>query len=304
MSAGRALRALLRQDRAIQVPTIYDGLTARVAAAAGFEVIAVTGNGASASMLGKPDIGLVTLTESAAMARNIANSVDVPVIYDADTGYGSALNVIRAVREFESAGVAGIHLEDQVTPKRCGVLPVPIPVVAEDEYLGKIEAAVWARRDPEFVLIARTDAKSTLGLEAAAARARRAIEAGADAALVIGARSTEELRYVAEQVGAPLALLVEERGPAADLSLETIRALGYRLALYPGAVRYSVVAAVRRVLTALREEGTTAAHRAQMVSPEEWNEVLGLPEMFELEQRFVRGSGAAEEAQATGLPNS
>jgi 2-methylisocitrate lyase-like PEP mutase family enzyme len=294
MSAGRALRSLLQPGRITQVPSVYDGLTARLAAATGFEALSVTGNGVSASALGQPDVGLVTLVESAAMARNIAAAVEIPVIYDADTGYGSALNVIRTVRELEAGGVAGIKLEDQVTPKRCGVLPVPMPVVSEADYLGKIEAAAWARRDPDFVLLARTDAKSTLGLEAAAMRARRAIEAGADAALVIGAREPDELRRVAEVVRAPLALLVEERGPAADLSLATLQELGYSLAIYPGAVRYTVVGAVRQVLEALRRDGTTAAHRAAMASPEEWNELLGLPEQFELERRFVRGYGAAE----------
>jgi 2-methylisocitrate lyase-like PEP mutase family enzyme len=287
MSAGRALRRLLQSGRVVQVPSIYDGLTARLAAAAGFEALSVTGNAVSASLLGQPDIGLVTLTESAAVARNIAAAVDVPVIYDADTGYGSALNVIRTVREMEAAGVAGIKLEDQVTPKRCGVLPVPIPVVSEQEYLGKIEAALWARREPDFVLIARTDAKSTLGLRAAALRAQHAIEAGADAALVIGAREPEELKQVAETVRAPLALLVEERGPAAELSLAALQDLGYNLAIYPGAVRYTVVGAARRVLEALRRDGTTAAYRSAMASPEEWNELLGLPEQFELERRFV-----------------
>jgi 2-methylisocitrate lyase-like PEP mutase family enzyme len=287
MSAGRALRRLLQSGRVVQVPSIYDGLTARLAAAAGFEALSVTGNGVSASLLGQPDIGLVTLTESTAAARNIAAAVEVPVIYDADTGYGSALNVIRTVREMEAAGVAGIKLEDQVTPKRCGVLPVPIPVVSEQEYLGKIEAALWARRDPDFVLVARTDARSTLGLQAAALRARHAIEAGADAALVIGAREPEELKQVADTVRAPLALLVEERGPAAELSLAAIQDMGYNLAIYPGAVRYTVVGAARRVLEALRRDGTTAACRSSMASPEEWNELLGLPEQFELERRFV-----------------
>ena len=294
MSAGRALRTLLRAGRVIQVPSIYDGLTARLAAAAGFEAVSVTGNGVSASFLGQPDIGLVTLTESAAVARNVAAAVDVPVIYDADTGYGSALNVIRTVREMEGAGVAGIKLEDQVTPKRCGVLPVPIPVVSEEEYLGKIEAAVWAKRDPDFVIIARTDAKSTLGLEAAAQRARRAIELGADVGLVIGAREPEELKQVTEIVRAPLAVLVEERGPAADLSPAQLQELGFTLAIYPGAVRYTVVGAARRVLEALRRDGTAAAFRSGMVTPEEFNELMGLPEQFELERRFVRGSGVAE----------
>lgn len=292
MGSRAALRELLANGRLTQVPSVYDGLTARLAQAAGFEAVSVTGNGISASLLGKPDIGLVSLAETAAVARNLAAAVDIPLLFDADSGYGSAVNVTRTVQELETAGVAGIRLEDQVTSKRCGVLDVPVPVVSEREYLGKIEAAVWARRDEELVIVARTDAASTLGLDAAAHRARAAVDAGADAAVVVGVRDREALLGVAEVVRAPLLIIVEERGPLAAMSAAEIEALGCSFAIYPGLVRYSVMGAVQRALAELRRNGTTAAVRADMATADEWNALLGLPEYFAVEQRFVRGTGA------------
>ena len=293
MSARRALRTLLDDDELTQVPSVYDGLTARLAEDAGFPAVSVTGNGISASVLGRPDLGLVSLAESVAVARNLAFAVQIPIIFDADTGYGNAVNVTRTTREMERAGVAAIKLEDQVTPKRCGVLDVPIPVVEEREFLGKIEAAVWAREDPDFVIVARTDAASTLGAEAAAQRARRAVELGADAAMVVGVRDPEQIRRVVDVVKAPLIIIVEERGPLAALSRAEIAALGFSVAVYPGLVRYSMVGAARRALATLRRDGSTTAVRADMATADEWNTLLGMDEYVEIEQRFVRGDGVA-----------
>ena len=292
-SSRKALRTILKEGKLVQVPSIYDGISAALAAAAGFPALSVTGNGISGSLLGRPDVGLITLAESAGVARNLARAVDVPLIFDADTGYGSALNVVRTVEEMETAGIAAIKLEDQVTPKRCGVLDVPIPVVEEDEYFGKIEAAVATRTDPDFTIVARTDAKSTLGLDAAARRVARSMELGADLGMVIGARTPEELERVAQIVQGPLALLVENSGPVADMPLSQIEDLGYTLAIYPGAVRYSMMGAAVRALEALRRDGTTASFRDQMATPDEWNAVLNINHQFELEQKYVRGNGSA-----------
>jgi 2-methylisocitrate lyase-like PEP mutase family enzyme len=295
MNARQKLKELLHAAEVVQVPSVFDGLSARLAQAAGFQAISVTGNGVAASLLGRPDVGLVSLTESSQVARNIAGAVDIPVIFDADTGYGSALNVTRAVQEFENSGVAAIKLEDQVTPKRCGVLDVPIPVVTEREYLGKIEAALWARKDPEFLIIARTDAASTLGVEAAALRAKRAIEAGADSALVVGVREPEDIETLMSIVDTPLLTLVEEKGPLSTMHASEIGALGFSLALYPGVIRYSMVAAARRALAALRDEGQSTSVRPLMVTPDDWNELMDLDSYFDVEKRFVRGSGQADQ---------
>ena len=295
MNARQKLRQLLNSPEIIQVPSVFDGISARLSQATGFQAISVTGNGVAASLLGRPDVGLVSLTESSQVARNIAGAVDIPVIFDADTGYGSALNVTRAVQEFENAGVAAIKLEDQVTPKRCGVLDVPVPVVSEKEYLGKIEAALWARRDPEFMIIARTDAANTLGVEAAAKRAKRAIEAGADSALVIGVREREDVDTVMSIIDTPLLTLVEEKGPMADLHVSEIGELGFSLALYPGPIRFSMAAAARRALEALRDEGRSTSVRPQMLAPQEWYDMMDIDAYFDIEKRFVRGSGEAEQ---------
>jgi len=294
MNARQKLKELLQSPEITQVPSVFDGISARIAQATGFQAISVTGNGVAASLLGRPDVGLVSLTESSQVARNIAGAVDIPVIFDADTGYGTALNVTRAVQEFENSGVAAIKLEDQVTPKRCGVLDVPIPVVTEKEYLGKIEAALWARKDPDFLIIARTDAANTLGVEAAALRAKRAIDLGADSALIIGVREKGDVETVMSIIDTPLLTLVEEKGPMSTLHVSEIEKLGFSLALYPGPIRFSMAAAARRALETLRDEGQSTSVRPDMLKPEEWYELMDIDAYFEIENRFVRGSGEAE----------
>lgn len=294
--APGALRALLAaspegpRQRVLQLPAVHDGLTARVAEDAGFAAVFVSGNGVAASLLGGPDLGLVTMSESVAAARRIAAAVDVPVVHDADTGYGSALNVVRAVRELEAAGVAAITLEDQTTPKRCGLLDSPPPVVEEEEYLGKVEAAVWGR-SRDLVVVARTDALRSLGPRAALQRARRAVERGADAALVVGLRELDDVARAAEAVPAPLLVLVGEDGPLAGCTPRQLAGAGAAAAVHPGTVRYAVAGAARRALRALREDGTSAAVRDGMVTPAQWHALLGLEEAVRLEERFVRGSG-------------
>lgn len=295
MNARQKLKELLQSPEITQVPSVFDGISARIAQATGFQAISVTGNGVAASLLGRPDVGLVSLTESSQVARNIAGAVDIPVIFDADTGYGTALNVTRAVQEFENSGVAAIKLEDQVTPKRCGVLDVPIPVVTEKEYLGKIEAALWARKDPDFLIIARTDAANTLGVEAAALRAKRAIDLGADSALIIGVREKGDVETVMSIIDTPLLTLVEEKGPMSTLHVSEIEKLGFSLALYPGPIRFSMAAAARRALETLRDEGQSTSVRPDMLKPEEWYELMDIDAYFEIEKRFVRGSGEAEQ---------
>src|SRR5690606_31352276 len=168
----------------------------------------------------------------------IARNLDIPVICDADTGYGGVMNVIRTVREFEAAGIAGVHIEDQVTPKRCGLLPQGIPVVSMDEQVNKIRAAVEAKQSPDFLIIARTDAKSMHGLEDAAKRGRAYIEAGADAAIVMGANTPDELRFVADIVRGPLVAVIQEAPPTADLTDEVLQEAGCIFALHAGVVRY------------------------------------------------------------------
>jgi 2-methylisocitrate lyase-like PEP mutase family enzyme len=284
--AGTA-RQLLEQGRVTRVPLAYDGFSARIAEQAGFAAVGLSGNAVSGSALGLPDIGALGLWENVAHAGRIARSLEVPLFCDADTGYGGVMNVVRTVREFEAAGVAAIHIEDQVTPKRCGILPQGIPVVSREEFVAKMRAAVDARENRDFLVIARTDAKSQHGLENAAARARAYVEAGADAALVVGADTPDELRYVADVVKAPLVSVIHEKPPTTELTDEILDAAGVAFALHAGVIRYAAIKALQTVLGALKRDGSTAAVRDMMASFEDYNAVLGMDEWLALEAKYV-----------------
>lgn len=289
----RTWRELVGSGSLLRVPAIYDGLSARIAQQAGFAAVAFSGNAVSASLLGMPDVGMLGMSENLEHAGRIARQLDVPVICDADTGYGGVLNVVRTVREFEAAGIAAIHIEDQVTPKRCGLLPQGIPVVSQEEHAQKIRAAVKARRSPDFWIIARTDAKSMHGLEEAARRGRAYVEAGADAALVMGANTPEELRYVASVVRAPLVTVIQESPPTSELTDELLQEVGCVLALHAGITRYAVVQALQEVLAALHRDHHTQSVRHRMASFEQYNQALGLPEWLALEEELLKPTGGA-----------
>jgi 2-methylisocitrate lyase-like PEP mutase family enzyme len=281
------LRHLLRQNKVVRMPCAYDGLSARIAQQTGFPAVAFSGNAVSASLLGVPDIGVLGMSENVEHAGRIARNLDIPMICDADTGYGGVMNVVRTIREFEAAGIAGIHIEDQVTPKRCGLLPQGIPVVSLEDQIRKIRAAAETRHSPDFLIIARTDAKSMHGLEDATARARAYIEAGADAALVMGANTPEELQYVADVVRAPLVTVIQETPPSTELTDTQLDKVGCAFALHAGVLRYAVVKAMQDVLGALHRDGSTASVRNMMASFEEYNGALGLTEWLALEQRYL-----------------
>ncbi len=286
MSKGAVLKRLVEKGDILVAPGIYDCYCARIAERMGFPAVSITGNAVSASLLGRPDVGLLTLTEMVDNARRIANSVDIPAIADADTGYGSAVNVIRTVREFEAAGVAAIHIEDQMTPKRCGHMAGPRQVIPVDEMLGKLEAALWARKDPDFVIIARTDAQKAEGLEGAIRRAKAYAELGADMITVHVIGGREELKRVGDAIDKPLTVNMDEAGGASMLDLEELQAMGYRLASYAGTVRYTVAWAVQNALAELKTTGTTRGIRDHMVSFAEYNAILDLEQIKELDDRF------------------
>ncbi len=284
------LRARLTNGPLIAAPGIYDAYGARFVEQAGFEAAYMTGNGVSASLLGRPDVGLIDLTLIASHAHRVASCIDIPLICDADTGYGNAVNVRRTVEEFESAGVAAIHLEDQVAPKRCGHLPGSRPVVSMKEHVGKIEAALAARRDPDFIIIARTDAASGHGLEEAIRRGRAYRKAGADVVFVElkgSSNMLEELKRVTSEVDAPCLVNVEEAGKVGELAAAELDRLGFRIAIYPGLGRYAAGFAIREALEVLKRDGTTKEARARMLTFREYNAVLKLPEVEEWERRYM-----------------
>jgi 2-methylisocitrate lyase-like PEP mutase family enzyme len=225
-------RDLLRQPGMIVAPGAYDGLTAMLVAQAGFSAVYMTGAGTSVAH-GYPDFGLLTATEMVANAARMARAVDIPLIADADTGYGNELNVVRTVRDYEQAGVAGIHIEDQVSPKRCGHLDDK-EIVPREDWLAKICAAVSARRDPDFLVIARTDSRAVVDFDEAIGRANAAIEAGADMAFVEAPRSIEEIAAIPKRVHGPCLLNVVWGGKTPAMDLRDAEALGYKLAILPG----------------------------------------------------------------------
>nr|WP_243869390.1 isocitrate lyase/PEP mutase family protein [Amycolatopsis granulosa] len=286
------MRELLAAPGPLVAPGAYDALSARLIEQAGFDVVYLTGFGATASLIGRPDVGLLTGTEMVDQARRLAAAVDVPVIADADTGYGNALNVVRTVRAYEQAGVAGVHLEDQVSPKKCGHLSGKA-VIPREEMAGKVRAAVAARRDPDFVIIARTDAAAVHGLADAVDRARAYAEAGADLLFVEAPTSEEDLATVAGELSgvAPLVFNWAEGGRTPPLSLERIGELGFSLVLYPIGALLAAAAAVRALLETVRADGTPAAALPRLPSFGEFTDLIGLPEVHDLERRFAAESG-------------
>ena len=290
-SARQRLRKRIATGPVVIAPGIYDAYGARFVEQAGFEAAYMTGNGVSASLLGRPDVGLVDLTMITSHARRVAAAVDIPVICDADTGYGNAVNVRRTVEEFESAGVAAIHLEDQASPKRCGQLPGARPVIEQAEAVGKIEAALAARRDPDFVIIARTDAAEVHGLNEAIKRAQAFREAGADVIFVemkSGPTVLEDLKRVTAEVDAPCLVNMGAGGALDELDSDGIGRLGLRIAIYPGLERAAAGFAIREALAALRKDGHTRALRSRMLGLKEYNEALKLDEVEQWERKYLK----------------
>ena len=286
----QALRKRLTEGPMIVAPGIYDAYGARFVEQAGFEAAYMTGNGVSASLLGRPDVGLIDLTLLSQHAHRAAACVDIPLICDADTGYGNAVNVRRTVEEFEAAGVAAIHIEDQVSPKRCGHLPGSRPVIELAEAVGKVEAALAARHDPDFIIIARTDSAAGHGLDEAIRRGQAFRKAGADVVFVelkSSPRIADELKRVTAEIDAPCLVNVEELGELGQLTAAELGQLGLRIAIYPGLARYAAGHGIRHALGALKRDGTTREARERMLTFKEYNAALGISDVEAWEQRFL-----------------
>jgi 2-methylisocitrate lyase-like PEP mutase family enzyme len=287
------LRALLESGQTIVAPGAFDPLAARLVEEAGFPAVYMTGFGTSAALLGRPDVGLLTMTEMVDNAGRIAACVDIPVIADADTGYGNPLNVIRTVGAYEAAGVAGIHLEDQVAPKKCGHMEGKL-VIPAAEMAAKVRAAVDARTQPEFVIIARTDARAVEGLEGALERGRMYRDAGADALFIEAVLTEREAEQVARAFpGVPLLFNWAEGGKTPPLSLDRLTELGYRIVIFPISTLLAATVAMRRVLREIAQAGTPAAMLPELPTFGEFTDFIGLPQVREAEQRYTAdGPGA------------
>ena len=268
-------------------PGAFDPLAARLVEEAGFAAVYMTGFGTSAALLGRPDVGLLTMTEMADSAGRIAACVDIPLIADADTGYGNPLNVIRTVGAYEAAGVAGLHIEDQVAPKKCGHMEGKL-VIGADEMAQKVRAAVDARTDPDFVIIARTDARAVEGLDSALDRARRYRDAGADVLFIEALVSEAEIEAAAAAFpDVPLLFNWAEGGKTPPVSLDRLTELGYRIVIFPIGTLLAATAAMRRILKEIAAAGTPASLLGELPTFGEFTDFIGLPEVRGIEQRYI-----------------
>jgi 2-methylisocitrate lyase-like PEP mutase family enzyme len=291
-SAATRLRALLKLDSMVVAPGAYECIGARVIEQAGFAAVYMTGAGTAAT-LGYPDYGLVTMSEMAENAGRIAAAVRVPVIADADTGYGNELNVTRTVREYEKRGLAGLHIEDQGFPKKCGHLDDKV-VIALDDYLAKIRAAAAARANPDFLLIARTDSRAVLGFEEAVRRMNAALAAGADMAFLEAPQTREEVEAVPKLVRGPCLLNVVSGGKTPVLDLAYAETIGFKLAILPGVLFQTAIAAFD---AALAEVKATRRHPDMKVSLKEKFRRVGSDEWDALRERFKTPSAAEAERE-------
>jgi carboxyvinyl-carboxyphosphonate phosphorylmutase len=284
---GSTLRELLQSGEMILAPGCYDALGARLIEEAQFPAAYMTGFGSAAARLGRPDIGLMTLPEMADNAKRIAQAVSIPVIADADTGYGNPINVIRTVHEYELAGVAAIHLEDQVMPKKCGHMDGK-QLVATGEMVAKVKAAVAARRSRDFLIIARTDARAVEGLDGALERARRYRDAGADVLFVEAPQSTAEIERIAlELSGVPLLFNYAEGAKTPAVTHEFLRELGFSVVIFPLSVLLSATTAIRATLAEIKAKGSPIDLLQSLVGFDEFLQFIGIAEIRELEQRFA-----------------
>ncbi|HEY9632957.1 MAG TPA: oxaloacetate decarboxylase [Coleofasciculaceae cyanobacterium] len=286
MSSGQKLRQLLERPEILVIPGVYDCLGAKLVEQLGFEVLATSGFGIAASTVGVPDYGFLTATEMLYSVGRIAQSVSIPLIADMDTGYGNALNVIRTVKDAVQLGIAGVILEDQEWPKKCGHFEGK-RVIPMAEHVGKIRAAGSARGESGLVIIARTDARAPLGLEEAIARGRAYVEAGADLLFVEAPQSVEELKAIATAFpDVPLVANIVEGGKTPQLSGAELQQIGFKIVFFPVSTLLAVTQVMTDCLRYLKEQGTTVEFK-DLVSFQEFQQLIGAPQYRQLEQQFA-----------------
>ncbi len=286
MTLRQVFKQFLKRDKLLVAPGCFDGLSARLVEEAGFEAAYFSG-GAVARSMGLPDIGLVTMSEVIERAAQVVSAVKIPVIADADTGYGNAINLVRTVREYERVGVAAIHIEDQITPKRCGHLDGK-EVISLPEMIKKLEAALASRADPDFCIIARTDARGVHGLDDAISRARAFAQLGVDAVFVEAPQSESELEQIPRALpNIPLLVNVFKGGKTPMLPAERLEKMGYRIAIYPSETQRAGIYAMRQALSLLKRKGTTEAMDEALTTFKERDTIVGLDDWQELERKFL-----------------
>jgi len=289
MTPRQMMRTLIARRGYTMAPGAYDTLTARLVEQAGFEAVYLTGGGYSRAN-GYPDLGLLTLSENVRFIGLTVEAVGIPVIADADTGYGNAINVIRTVREYEKSGVAAFHIEDQVSPKKCGHYEGK-EVISTAEMVGKIHAAADTRQDSDLVIIARSDARAVEGLQAAIDRVNAYLDAGADVGFVEAPQNVEELRIVGRGVRGPALVNVFEGGKTPMLPAYELEAMGFRLGIYPSQTHRAAIRAAQRVLTALKEDGDTRRIEPELATFQDREDAVGTARWRALEEKYLRVEG-------------
>lgn len=282
MNVRKQFRKLVEAEEILVLPGAYDALSAKLIEAAGFQGAYLTGYGHSASKLGAPDVGLMSMAEMAERVRDITMAVHIPVPCDADTGFGNTVNVVRTVREYERAGAAAIQLEDQTMPKKCGHM-LGRQIVPAEEMVVKIQAAVAARTDPDFLIIARTDARTTHGIDEAIRRGKLYEEAGADIIFIESLETVEEMRRVNREITKPTIANMVEGGRTPFLSAQELQDIGYNLVVFPISTLYTATKAVYDMLVDLKKTGTTTGSASKMVDFAQFNEFIGLPAVRQIE---------------------
>lgn len=282
----KTLKKLINDpSKPLVIPGVYDAIGAKIAQKVGFEAMFQTGYGTSATLFGMPDYGFIGSTETVENARRICRAVSVPVIVDSDTGYGNALSVWKLVNELQAAGAAGIFLEDQRWPKRCGHMAGK-EVIGKEEYAEKLQAAVDAKKGKDFIIVARTDARATRGLDEAIERAKYYKKIGADAVFVEAPKSIDEMKKIGKSINAPLVANMIEGGATPISSAKELHKMGFKIILYPLSVLYANTFASLQILKELRKSGTTAKLKKNVVSFDEFNEIVELSKFRKLELRY------------------
>ncbi len=279
------LRSMLKSKKPLVIPGVYDALGAKIAQKVGFEAMFQTGYGTSASLLGMPDYGFIGAAETVDNARRICKAVSVPVIVDSDTGYGNALSVWKLVKELESAGASGIFLEDQRWPKRCGHMQGK-EVIPQEEYTEKLSAAIDARENKDFIIVARTDARATEGLDGAIERSKQNKRTGADAIFVEAPRSIKEMKKIGKEINAPLVANMIEGGATPLSSAETLNKMGFKIILYPLSVLYANTFATMNILKELKKSGNTTKYKQKVVNFDQFNDLVELPKFRKMEKKY------------------
>ena len=280
-------KQMIAAPEILVLPGAYDSLSAKIIQQAGFQAVTMGGYPASATLLGKPDVNLLSLTEMVDHARRIAEAVDIPLFVDGDTGHGNVTNVIRTIREFEKAGVAGLFIEDQVSPKRCGHMEGK-QVIPADEMVAKVKAAVDARLDQDFVIMARTDARAINGLDDAIERGNRYREAGADIIFVEAPVEEKELRRITAEIGAPTMANMVEGGKTPAYTAKEFEGMGFAVAAFPLSTIYASAWAVSGLMAELFMTGTTRGYADRLLDFNDFNRLVGLEDVRETERRYYQ----------------